>query len=84
MATTKLAIGDMAPDFALPGDPDLDKLSGFTTYDAAVLEFDFVPTANQVVFNYVFASDEYYKPCISGRTRSGATSASPTRSPSRG
>lgn len=46
-------------DFGLPGDPQLDALSGFTTYDAAVLEFDFVPTANQVVFNYTFASDEY-------------------------
>lgn len=46
-------------DYALPGDPDLDTLSGFTTYDAAVLEFDFIPTANQVVFEYVFASDEY-------------------------
>lgn len=46
-------------DFALPGDADLDALSGFTTYDAAVLEFDFIPTANQVVFYYAFASDEY-------------------------
>jgi Ca2+-binding RTX toxin-like protein len=46
-------------DFGLPGDANLDSLSGFTTYDAAVLEFDFVPTANQVVFQYTFASDEY-------------------------
>src|SRR4029079_8531064 len=34
-------------------------LSGYQTFDAAVLEFDFVPTANQVVFEYTFASDEY-------------------------
>lgn len=46
-------------DFVRPGDADLDQLSGFTTFDAAVLEFDFTPTANQVVFQYVFASDEY-------------------------
>ena len=46
-------------DFTLPGDADLDALSGYPTHDAAVLEFDFVPTANQVVFQYVFASDEY-------------------------
>ncbi len=46
-------------DFCLPGDPALDALSGFTTHDAAVLDFDFVPTANQVVFQYAFASDEY-------------------------
>ena len=42
-----------------PGDPDLTALAGFETYDAAVLEFDFIPTANQVVFQYAFSSDEY-------------------------
>lgn len=41
------------------GDTDLSNLSGFTTLDATVLEFDFTPTANQVVFQYAFASDEY-------------------------
>lgn len=46
-------------DFGSPGDADLDALSGFPTFDAAVLEFDFIPTANQVVFYYAFASDEY-------------------------
>lgn len=46
-------------DFTNPGDSDLTALSGFDTHDAAVLEFDFVPTANQVVFQYSFASDEY-------------------------
>ena len=39
--------------------PTSTALSGYPTYDAAVLEFDFMPTANQVVFNYAFASDEY-------------------------
>jgi hypothetical protein len=47
------------PGIGGPGDADLDTLAGFPTYDAAVLEFDFVPTANQVVFQYAFASDEY-------------------------
>jgi hypothetical protein len=42
-----------------PGDADLSTLSGFTTFDAAVLEFDFVPATNSVSFRYVFASDEY-------------------------
>ena len=46
-------------DWTNPGDADLDALSGFTTFDAAVLEFDFVPTANQVAFQYAFSSDEY-------------------------
>jgi hypothetical protein len=43
----------------LPGDPDLDKLASFPTFDAAVLEFDFVPTTPTISFQYVFASDEY-------------------------
>jgi hypothetical protein len=42
-----------------PGDANLDALSGYPTFDAAVLEFDFVPTANQVTFTYAFGSDEY-------------------------
>lgn len=46
-------------DFANVGDADLSNLAGYETHDAAVLEFDFVPTANQVVFQYTFASDEY-------------------------
>ena len=31
----------------------------FSVYDAARLEFDFVPSANLVSFNFVFSSDEY-------------------------
>jgi hypothetical protein len=42
-----------------PGDPDLDKLASFPTNDAAVLEFDFVPTTPTISFQYVFGSDEY-------------------------
>jgi hypothetical protein len=42
------------------GDPDLEALiPGATTQDASVLEFDFVPTASTVTFQYVFASEEY-------------------------
>lgn len=41
------------------GDADLTELSGFDTYDAAVLEFDFVPNESTVFFQFVFASDEY-------------------------
>lgn len=40
-------------------DPDLDQLSTFDTNDAAILEFDFVPTGDSVSFRYVFASEEY-------------------------
>lgn len=43
-----------------PGDADLTALAGGTaTNDAAVLQFDFVPTSNVLSFKYVFASDEY-------------------------
>lgn len=46
-------------NFGGAGDPDLTALSGFTTFDAAVLEFEFTPDADKVFFRYVFASDEY-------------------------
>ncbi|MBC7863950.1 MAG: gliding motility-associated C-terminal domain-containing protein [Bacteroidia bacterium] len=39
----------------------LDSFSttGFSTMDAAVLEFDFIPSSDTAKFNYVFASEEY-------------------------
>lgn len=42
-----------------PGDSDLDILAGFPTFDAAVLEIDFVPNGDSVFFRYVFSSEEY-------------------------
>ena len=45
---------------ALPGDPDLDLImSPTTSFDATILEFDFVPTSDTVKFRYVFGSEEY-------------------------
>ena len=44
----------------VPGDSDLDFLiPSYQTYEAAVLEFDFVPVGNKIQFDYVFGSDEY-------------------------
>jgi len=40
-------------------DPQLASLVSGTIYDAAALEFDFVPIADTIKFRYVFASDEY-------------------------
>ena len=40
-------------------DPDLEQLAGTAIIDMAVLEFDFVPTGDQINFRYVFASEEY-------------------------
>src|ERR1035437_6795335 len=45
--------------FSTAGDPDLNALGSTTTNDAAVLEFDFVPTADTLSFSFVFASEEY-------------------------
>lgn len=43
-----------------PGDNDLTALiGGSPTYDAAILEFDFIPSSDTIQFNYVFGSEEY-------------------------
>jgi gliding motility-associated-like protein len=44
-----------------PGNVQLTQLAGQPTRDAAILEFDFIPSADTVRFRYVFASDEYYE-----------------------
>ncbi len=42
------------------GDPQLQALTPLSSiYDAAVLEFDFVPTTDSVMFRFVFGSEEY-------------------------
>lgn len=46
-------------DNSNPGDQTLSELAGFPTFDASILEFDFVPNDDRVSFQFVFASDEY-------------------------
>lgn len=48
-------------DMFQTGDPDLELLvsSGYSSYDASVLEFDFMPLSDTIKFRYVFASEEY-------------------------
>lgn len=41
------------------GDIDLDDLSNDETFDAAVLEFDFVPQYNKISLEFILASEEY-------------------------
>ncbi len=41
------------------GDETLDLFTGKTTYDAAVLQFEFKPQEEYLAFQYVFSSDEY-------------------------
>ncbi|MFN8523879.1 MAG: choice-of-anchor L domain-containing protein [Chloroflexota bacterium] len=48
--------------FTTAGDSSLEQAIGVppgTTFDGAVLEFDFIPTATPLTFSYVFGSEEY-------------------------
>lgn len=40
-------------------DPDLNAISTNTITNGAILEFDFIPSGDSLVFNYMFASAEY-------------------------
>jgi gliding motility-associated-like protein len=57
--------GNMSDATGAAGDADLAHLNSLitgataSTFDAAVLEFDFVPTYNTISFSYVFGSEEY-------------------------
>jgi gliding motility-associated-like protein len=42
-----------------PGNATMDLLAGQTTFDASILEFDFIPVTDTVTFRYVFGSEEY-------------------------
>ncbi|MEZ4887607.1 MAG: choice-of-anchor L domain-containing protein [Chitinophagales bacterium] len=42
-----------------PGDLDLGAIVNQITFDACILEFDFVPASNTLTFTYVFGSEEY-------------------------
>jgi gliding motility-associated-like protein len=50
----------MSTNMSLPGDADLNNTSaGTTTYDACVLQFDFIPLSDTIKFHYAFGSEEY-------------------------
>lgn len=51
--------GSAGTDLLFPGNTMLQGLAGATTYDAIVLEFDFIPLSNVAQFRYVFGSEEY-------------------------
>ena len=54
MSDSKTQVNGMA------GDEDLNSLiPGYSTHDATVLEFDFVPNNDVISFQYVFSSEEY-------------------------
>src|SRR6218665_880581 len=42
------------------GDNDLNQALGLSnTFNATILEFDFVPIGNQISFDYIFSSEQY-------------------------
>ncbi|MCC7576434.1 MAG: choice-of-anchor L domain-containing protein [Methanomethylovorans sp.] len=47
-------------DNVQPGDPDLNTLVSADTFDAIVLEFDFIPEKSSLAFNYRFGSEESF------------------------
>lgn len=55
-------IGYGGVDNQTPGDIQLEQITNNTangSFDAAVLEFDFIPMSDTVKFDYVFGSEEY-------------------------
>ena len=42
-----------------PGDTDIEAVAGVNTNDASIIEFDFVPLANSISFDFLMASEEY-------------------------
>lgn len=49
-----------------PGDAALTALAQNTTYDACILEFDFLPAGDTIKFDYAFGSEEYDSYSCSG------------------
>lgn len=56
----------LSNDNGAPGDATLNSLGAGTTYNATVLQFDFVPTGDTIKFRYIFASEEYNEYVNSG------------------
>lgn len=62
MATSSIELinggfSDQSENFQ--NDPDLVAISGFNMNNCAVIEFDFTVESDSVVFDYIFASEEY-------------------------
>lgn len=53
--------GSAGADAGAAGDPDLNSIAGTATFDACILEFDFIPEYENVWFQYVFCSEEYHE-----------------------
>ena len=56
---TTTAFLDVKTQKLQKGDKDLNRIAHNYTYDAAILEFDFIPFNNKISFTYFFGSEEY-------------------------
>ncbi|WP_321265347.1 choice-of-anchor L domain-containing protein, partial [Psychroserpens sp.] len=52
-------IGMSAGGFGWPGDAELDAAVGINSNNATIIEFDFVPLADSISFDFLMASEEY-------------------------
>ena len=53
-------ISDDGGGMGWSGDPDLNQALGLSnTFNATILEFDFVPLGNRISFDYIFSSEQY-------------------------
>ncbi len=52
-------LGGAGTALGTPGDALLNSLITTPTYDAAILQFNFIPLSDTIKFRYVFGSDEY-------------------------
>ena len=68
--TTGDAMGSMGPNSSgtstnpgasqsVSSDPDLNAIANGTITNGVLLEFDFIPAGDTLIFNYLFGSDEY-------------------------
>jgi gliding motility-associated-like protein len=68
--TTGDAIGAVGPNMggsttnpgasqSVAGDPELNAIANGNVTNGVVLEFDFIPAGDTLIFNYMFGSDEY-------------------------
>lgn len=59
-------VADRSTNHGLGGDEDLTAISGFQTFDAAVLEVSFIPAGDVLTMQLVFGSEEYLEFVNSG------------------
>lgn len=52
-------LDDAGTDLTMQGDVDLDEISFFGSFDASIIKFDCISSADTLYFHYVFGSEEY-------------------------